>query len=57
MLTNSRHFIPVSPTARRFFAPTVSEDRVGDFEYFNEIEAQLRDGGAMKPCSTISNAK
>ena len=35
----------MSPTARRFFVPTVSEDRVGDFEYFNEIEAQLRDGG------------
>jgi hypothetical protein len=44
-LTNSRHFVPVSPTARRFFIPTVSEDRVGDLEYFNAIEAQLKDGG------------
>ena len=45
MLSNSLHFIPVGPTARRFFAPTVSEDRVGDFDYFNDIEAQLKDGG------------
>jgi hypothetical protein len=45
ILTNSRHFIPASSTARRFFAPTVSENRVGDFEYFNEIGAQLREGG------------
>lgn len=45
LLSNSAHFIPVGPTARRFFAPTVSEDRVGDFDYFNTIEAQLKDGG------------
>ena len=45
MTTNSSHFVPASATARRFFIPTVSEDRVGDLEYFNEIEAQLRDGG------------
>ena len=56
ILTNSRHFIPVSSTARRFFAPTVSEDRVGDFKYFNEIEAQLREGG-YEARSTISNTK
>jgi hypothetical protein len=45
MTTNSLHFVPASATARRFFIPTVSENRVGDLEYFNAIEAQLRDGG------------
>ena len=45
MTTNSKHFVPASRTARRFFIPTVSEDRVGDFEYFNAIETQLKDGG------------
>ena len=45
MTTNSSHFVPASATARRFFIPTVSADRVGDLEYFNEIEAQLREGG------------
>jgi hypothetical protein len=45
MTTNSPHFVPVSRTARRFFVPTVSEDRVGDLAYFNQIAAQLNDGG------------
>ena len=45
MTTNSPHFVPASRTARRFFIPTVSEDRVGDLEYFKAIEAQLKDGG------------
>ena len=45
MTTNSKHFVPASRTARRFFIPTVSENRVGDLEYFNAIEAQLKDGG------------
>ena len=45
MTTNSSHFVPASATACRFFIPTVSADRVGDLEYFNEIEAQLREGG------------
>jgi len=43
--TNMLHFVPASSTARRFFVPTVSEDRVGDLAYFNMIEAQLKDGG------------
>ena len=38
MTTNSLHFVPASRTARRFFIPTVSEDRVGDLEYFKRIE-------------------
>jgi hypothetical protein len=45
MTTNSSHFVPASATARRFFIPTVCAERVGDLEYFNGIEAQLRDGG------------
>jgi hypothetical protein len=43
--TNSKHFVPASRTARRFFIPTVSENRVGDLEYFKRIEGQLKDGG------------
>jgi Family of unknown function (DUF5906) len=43
--TNSKHFVPASRTARRFFIPTVSENRVGDLACFRAIEAQLRDGG------------
>ena len=45
MTTNTSHFVPASRTARRFFIPTVSEDRVGDLEYFKKIEEQLKDGG------------
>jgi len=43
--TNAKHFLPASSTARRFFVPTVSEDRAGDFKYFDAIEVQLNDGG------------
>lgn len=43
--TNAKHFVPASRTARRFFIPTVSENRVGDLEYFKMIEEQLKDGG------------
>jgi hypothetical protein len=45
MNTNAKHFVPASRTARRFFVPTVSEAKVGDFAYFRDIEAQLKDGG------------
>jgi hypothetical protein len=43
--TNARHFVPASRTARRFFIPTVSENRVGDRKYFKRIEDQLKSGG------------
>jgi hypothetical protein len=43
--TNAKHFVPASRTARRFFIPTVSENRVGDLEYFKGIDKQLKDGG------------
>jgi hypothetical protein len=44
--SNQEHFIPVSGTARRFFVPNVSEKRIGDLAYFDEIESQMvNDGG------------
>jgi hypothetical protein len=43
--TNARHFVPASRSARRFFIPTVSENRVGDRKYFKRIEDQLKSGG------------
>lgn len=43
--SNARHVVPASNTARRMFVPTVSEDRVGDLEYFRQIDAELREGG------------
>jgi hypothetical protein len=45
ILSNASHFIPVSGTARRFFVPTVSQERRGDLDYFHAIEVQLHDGG------------
>ena len=45
IISNAKHFVPISRTARRFFIPTVSMDRVGDFEYFKAIDKQLGDGG------------
>ena len=57
MTTNSPHFVPAGATARRFFIPTVSAEQVGDLEYLNVIEAQLRDRRVSKPFSTISSMK
>jgi Family of unknown function (DUF5906) len=46
ILSNAEHYVPASSTARRFFVPTVSPNRAGDFEYFRKIEAQLKiEGG------------
>jgi DNA polymerase I-like protein with 3'-5' exonuclease and polymerase domains len=45
IISNATHFVPVSRTARRFFIPTVSVIRVGDFGYFDAIAKQLHDGG------------
>jgi Family of unknown function (DUF5906) len=42
ILSNAEHFVPVGPTARRFFVPTVSATRAGDLEYFRTIESQLK---------------
>jgi hypothetical protein len=43
--SNAEHFLPVSGTARRFFVPTVSTARMQDFAYFNDLKANLEDGG------------
>jgi hypothetical protein len=43
--SNADHFLPTSGTARRFFVPTVSADRMQDFAYFNDLRAQLESGG------------
>lgn len=45
LISNAKHFIPVSGTARRFFVPTVSSDKASDHEYFRKIMEQLHDGG------------
>jgi Bifunctional DNA primase/polymerase, N-terminal len=43
--SNADHFLPVSGTARRFLIPTVSTERMKDFAYFDDLKAQLHDGG------------
>jgi hypothetical protein len=43
--TNARHAIPVGPTARRFFALNVSNAHVGDTDYFDAMEDELKGGG------------
>jgi hypothetical protein len=45
VLSNSPHFLPVGPNARRFFIPTVSIERMQDFQYFGAIQEQLDAGG------------
>ena len=45
VLSNADHFVPVSGTARRFFIPTVSIDRMQDVAYFGGLEADLQSGG------------
>jgi len=45
LLSNMDHVVFIGPTARRFFIPTVSEDKVGNMEYFAMIESQLQDSG------------
>ena len=46
VISNERRFVPVSRTARRFFVPTISENKVGDFDYFNAMDKQFYNGGA-----------
>jgi hypothetical protein len=45
IISNARHFIPVSGTARRIFVPTVSPEQASNHEYFRKMEEQLRNGG------------
>jgi hypothetical protein len=46
--SNSDHFIMASDTARRFFVPTVSSDRVGDLEYFKKLNDQMMNEGGSE---------
>ena len=43
VISNSKHFLPVSASARRLFLPTVSPDKANDHEYFRKIMVQLED--------------
>ena len=45
IISNAKHYIPASGTARRFMVPTVSADRASDHPYFKKIRLQLEDGG------------
>jgi Family of unknown function (DUF5906) len=45
VISNAKHFLPVSAYSRRFFVPKVSVDKVGDRAYFTAIFNQLNDGG------------
>jgi hypothetical protein len=47
-LSNAEHYVPVSSTARRFFIPTVSAARIGDFDYFNGLQAELANDGGFE---------
>jgi hypothetical protein len=48
IISNSKHFIPVSNTARRFFIPTLSIEHMQDFAYFTAIKNQLYDEGGFE---------
>ena len=48
IISNARHFIPVSGTARRLFVPKVSSDRMGDHDYFAKIIQQMGDEGGAE---------
>jgi hypothetical protein len=45
MATNEKWAVPVELEDRRTFMLDVSDERVGDFAYFNAIWAELEDGG------------
>jgi hypothetical protein len=43
--TNNSHAVPAGPRARRYSVLEVNNDKVGDFEYFNALNAELDNGG------------
>jgi hypothetical protein len=47
VLSNSKHFVPISGTARRFFIPTLSADHKQDYTYFKAIDDQLCNEGGF----------
>jgi hypothetical protein len=46
MAANAEWVVPASSDERRHFALEVSNAKCGDFNYFREIEQQMRNGGA-----------
>jgi hypothetical protein len=45
MASNETHVVRASEDERRYFVLNVSEDRIGDFQYFAELKAELDAGG------------
>jgi hypothetical protein len=45
MATNNEWAVPAGETARRFFMPSVSEHRAGDFAYFRLLVEEMENGG------------
>jgi hypothetical protein len=48
IFTNNEEPIIISDTDRRFFVVRVSDEKVGEFEYFNKLYAYLEDDNTMK---------
>jgi hypothetical protein len=45
MASNRDHVIPAPTKVRRFFVPSISEEKRGDTAYFAELERELDNGG------------
>lgn len=45
MASNEEWVVPAALDARRFFVLNVSDERVGDFQYFTDIDNQMSHGG------------
>lgn len=54
MATNSEWAVPAGETARRFFMPSVSEHRAGDFDYFRALAEEMENGGPGHCCTTCN---
>lgn len=45
-VSNQPWCYPASDDNRRFFSPTVSNQRIGDHQYFNDLHGEIDNGGA-----------
>ena len=45
MSSNNDWVVPAGPTARRYAVFKVSKDRIGDWEYFEALKAEMDNGG------------
>lgn len=45
MASNNDWVVPAGPTARRYAVFKVAEDRIGDWEYFEALKAEMDNGG------------